>query len=67
MVPVIGEINKKYSNFELVHFFFSVDEVKDGTYDTLPAIIYKGAIDKIHNVNKIIYHNIIIWKTILQP
>ena len=43
------------------------NEVEDGTYDTLPDISYKGAINEIQNINDIIYHNILIKKTFLPP
>ena len=66
MVQFSGEIKEESSNFEPVNFVFA-NEVKDGTNDTLTELIYKSAIDTIHQVNKIIYHNIFIVNTFLLP
>ena len=66
MVQVSGEIKEESSNFEPVNFV-SANEVKDGTDDTLPTLIYKDAIDTIHQVNEIMDHKIVTGKTFLIP
>ena len=66
MVPVSGYIKEESSNFEPVNLV-STNEVKDNTDDTLLTLSYKDSIYTIHQVNKIIYHNIFIGKTSLLP
>ena len=66
MVPVSGEIKEEYSKLEPVNFVSS-NEVNDGTGDTLPTLRYKDDIDTIHQVNYIIYKNIVIKNNFLLP
>ena len=65
MVPVSGEIKEESSNFEHVNFV-SDNEVKGGNDGTLLTLIYKDAIDTIHQVNDITDHTILNGKTLLQ-
>ena len=61
MVPVSEEIKEQFSNFEPVKFV-SVNGFKYGTGDTLRKLIYKDAINSIHQVIKVRDNNIIIGK-----
>ena len=66
MVLVSGDIKEQSSKFETFDFF-SANEVKDGTDNTLPTLIYKDAIITIHQVNEIIDYIIFIINTFLLP
>ena len=66
IVPVSVEIKEEYFNFEPVNFIFD-NRVKDWTYDIIPKICYKNAIDTTQHLNEIIDHIIISGKTFLLP